>query len=59
MGVFLNYRSANRGTCGIHIFLPKEIMKKKKKTLTLCEIWFLSRNEVKSMAPQVSEVPNL
>lgn len=57
MGVLLNYRSANRGTCGI-IFLPKEIMKK-KKTLTLCEIWFLSRNEVKSMAPQVSEVPNL
>ena len=31
VGVLLNYRSANRGTCGIHIFLPKEIMKEKKK----------------------------
>ena len=58
MGVLLNYRSANRGTCGIHRFLLKKIMKK-KKTLTRCEIWFLSINKVKSMAPQVSEVPNL
>ena len=31
MGVLLNYRSANRGTCGIHRFLLKKIMKKKKK----------------------------
>lgn len=58
MGVLLNYRSANRGTCGIHRFLLKKIMKK-KKTLMLCEIWFLSINKVKSMAPQVSEVRNL
>ena len=61
MGVLLNYRSANRGTCGIHRFLlkKKKKKKKKKKTLTRCEIWFLSINKVKSMAPQVSEVPNL
>ena len=60
MEVLLNYRSANRGTCGIHRFLlKKNNEKKKKKTLTLCEIWFLSINKVKSMAPQVSEVPNL
>ena len=60
MGVLLNYRLANRGTCGIHRFLLKKIMKKKKKkTLTRCEIWFLSINKVKSMAPQVSEVPDL
>lgn len=31
MGVLLNYRSANRGTCGIHRFLLKKIVKKKKK----------------------------
>lgn len=58
MGVLLNYRSANRGTCGIHRFLLKKIVKK-KKNLMLCEIWFLSINKVKSIAPQVSEVPNL
>lgn len=29
MGVLLNYRSANRGTCGIHRFLLKKIVKKK------------------------------
>ena len=35
MGVLLNYRSANRGTCGIHRFLLKKIMKKKKKKKNL------------------------
>ena len=31
MEVLLNYRSANRGTCGIHRFLLKKNNEKKKK----------------------------
>lgn len=57
MGVLLNNRLVNCGICGIYIFFVKR-NNEKKKILMLCEIWFLSRNEVKSMVLQVLEVLN-